>query len=154
MNERLRAGERQDMDALQLRCHTEWLEDTGQVMDQMRLSTHLVPRRNWVTRNAFLTRRAVCGVRRLDSLPTMRNINTNPSNCVPEPTMHRTQNVSLVRRLLRTRSSVIYIGNQACVSAENRGKEYHVPTSNHPSWAQRMLPNDRRTLYRGTRARK
>jgi hypothetical protein len=37
VNERLRAGERQDMDALQLRFHTEWLEDDSQVVDQIAL---------------------------------------------------------------------------------------------------------------------
>ena len=37
---------------------------------------------------------------------------------VLELTKHRTQNVSLVRRLLRTRPSVIYIENQAYVSVE------------------------------------
>ena len=52
-------GERQDMDALQLRCHTEWLEDNSQVVDQMRWSSYVLLRRNWVTRNAFLAHRAV-----------------------------------------------------------------------------------------------
>ena len=59
VNERLRLGERQDMDVLQLRFHTEWLEDDCQVVDQIRWSSYLVLRGNWVTRDAFLAQRAV-----------------------------------------------------------------------------------------------
>lgn len=57
-------------------------------------------------------------MRRFDRLQFGCSVNTDPSDSVLGPTKHRTQNVSLVRRLLRTRFSVIYIGNQAYVFGE------------------------------------
>jgi hypothetical protein len=71
------------MGALQLRCHTEWLGDNSQAVDQTRWTSYLVRRRNWVTRNAFLTFRAVRGVQRLDSLSTKRNVSTAQVLSIP-----------------------------------------------------------------------
>jgi hypothetical protein len=51
------------------------------------------------------------GVWRLYNLPPARRISTKISISVIEPTKHRRQNASVVKRFVRMRSSIIYVGN-------------------------------------------